>query len=257
MRVLHISDLHYRRKYEGGNPYEDMLSSMDSSFLRMQKIIEKAVQNYSIERILLTGDICDEGSAEEYRDIRTYLDSLSVPVMVCLGNHDIKENFYAGWLDEKKDAPYMQDWLIQGIHWVSFDNAMHGMANGYIDEQRLKWLDKHLEGYPCSVILMHHQLQNEAGIPGLPDGENLRKVLKKHTILAVFNGHTHWVKHCLIDGIPYFTAPSLSFQGMNLPDGSLIFSQSQGYSIYDIDRRGVQPVVTECFQERELATWKF
>ena len=256
MNVLHISDIHYRSNYPGGNPYEDMLSSMDSSFERMKTVITQVMTVSSIDLIVITGDICDEGSASDYALLKKYFDSLAIPVIVTIGNHDIRSAFYRGWCREEKDEPYLMTMRMNGINWISFDNSLHGKANGYVEETRLLWLEQQLQKNSSSIVLMHHQFEAQPGIPCLDDKDSLIKVLSKYKPLAVLNGHTHWLKDGKVEGIPFFTAPSLSFRAVNEEDGSIVFSQSYGYRIYNVNENGVFPAGGMEVQEKELAVWK-
>ena len=256
MNVLHISDIHYRSVYQNTNPYEEMLSHMDSSFERLKTVITDVMAVSSIDLIVISGDICDEGSANEYALLRKYFDSLSVPVLVTIGNHDMRPAFYEGWLKEKKDEPYLETMKTGKITWISFDNSLHGKPRGYVDEERMSWLRKNLEESDNCVVVMHHQFPDLPGIPGMEGGNKIRKVLAEHKPLAVLNGHTHWIKDEVLDGIPYFTAPSISFRAVNEEDGTIIFSQSCGYRIYSVNENGIYPLKQNEKQGKELAVWK-
>lgn len=191
MNVLHISDIHYRSAYQNTNPYEEMLSHMDSSFERLKTVITDVMAVSSIDLIVISGDICDEGSANDYALIRKYFDSLSVPVFVTIGNHDIRPAFYEGWLKEKKDKSYLTMMKTGEITWISFDNSLHGKPCGYVDEIRLEWLKKQLEKNTNCIVIMHHQFPDLPGIPGMEGSEKIRKVLSQYKPLAVLNCHTH------------------------------------------------------------------
>lgn len=256
MKILHISDIHYRSSYDGGNIYEDMLANMSfSPFLRLQKIINAVVENNDIDVIAITGDLCDDGTAEDYKTVKDYLNSLNIPVVVTLGNHDDKKLFYRGWFQKDIDCPYMKKTEINGYSFLSFDNSEYGKANGYLDEDRLNWLKENLSSN--AIVLMHHQFEDEPGIPKLEGGEQLLDVLKENPPITVLNGHTHWVKQMVLEGIPVFTAPSMCFRAINKEDGSIIFSESEGYCIYELLENKL--TVLKQFEQayEEISVWKF
>lgn len=255
MKVLHISDIHYRKQYTGGNLYEDMLEKMDSGLPRAQKIIDTLKDRVDV--LVITGDICDEGTPQDYRTVKLCLDSTGIPYVVCLGNHDCKKAFYAGWYGVDTDVPYMQVQVLQDIPFISFDNSQDGKPDGYIDEERLQWVTDTLQKYPGSVVLQHHQFEDLPGIPALENGDKLKRVLIENTPLAVLTGHTHWYAHGTLEGIPYFTAPSISFRAVNKEDGSVIFSQSEGYAMYEITKESVKELMHSEHQDKPLAVWKF
>ena len=255
MRVLHISDIHYRKSYTTKNPYEDMLSSMDSSFTRLQNVVTSVLERFAIEAIVITGDLCDDGGAEDYAFLKSYFDTLGVPVYVCLGNHDRKDNFYRGWYGHVCDKPYLRVHENQ-MTWICFDNSEYGYPNGYLDQRRLSWLAQQLKCHKNCIVLMHHQFEDLQGIPGLEQRDALCKVLFENPPVAIFNGHTHWIRSGKVGQIPYFTAPSMSFRAVNEVDGSVVFSQSHGYCIYDAKKNGVHLIVEEEVQEKQLAVWR-
>lgn len=255
MRVLHLSDIHYRKSYSTKNPYEEMLSSMDSSFTRLQSVVSCAMAQAHLDLIVVTGDLCDDGSVEDYAFLKSYFDTLGIPVYVCLGNHDIHENFYLGWCKEEKDGPYLRVFENQ-MTWICFDNAKHGYANGFVDEMRLSWLSNQLKNHANCIVLMHHQFEDLVGIPGLENRAQLQDVLMQDPPIAILNGHTHWAKSGKVGTIPYFTAPSVSFRAVNEPDGRIVFSQSQGYCIYNVNENGVFLEKQDEIASKELAVWR-
>ena len=255
MKVLHLSDIHYRKAYLSKNPYEEMLSSMDSSFTRLQSVVTNVMTQFNIDVIVITGDLCDDGSIEDYTFLKSYFDTLGNPVYVCLGNHDISENFYQGWCCENSNQPYLRTHENQ-MSWVCFDNSKHGYANGYIDSKRLTWLEEQLKVHKNCIVMMHHQFDDVPGTPGLENKYLLQDVLMKYPPVAVFNGHTHWFKTGKIGNIPYFTAPSVSFRAVNEPDGTVIFSQSQGYCVYEVNAEGVYLMKENEVEGKQLSIWR-
>ncbi|MCC8065885.1 MAG: metallophosphoesterase [Clostridiales bacterium] len=103
MHILHISDLHYRRNYTAfaSDNYERMLSAMTSPLITLDRALDAAFAAHpDIDLLLISGDLCDDGDAEDYRQLRTHLEARlgGIPMLVTLGNHDRKDAFRAGWL---------------------------------------------------------------------------------------------------------------------------------------------------------------
>lgn len=253
MKVLHLSDIHYRKNYTNKNKYESMLLSMDSTLERLQKFM-KTIDK--VDCIVITGDLCDDGTCDDYTELKTYLDSLSIPYVLCLGNHDKKQTFYKGWFNKVDDKPYLGISVIQDIPFIYFDNSKYGYPNGYVDDDRLNWLKEALLKYPKSVVLMHHQFEDLPGIPGLEKGDMLKELLIKESPLAILTGHTHWFKQGNIGNVSYYTAPSFSFRGLNVEDGSVIFTQAQGYNLYEISKESCELLKESAIEGKHLATWK-
>lgn len=254
MRVLHISDIHYRSKYNLANPYEKMLSLMDSTLNKITNIVSQ-LQN--IDLIVITGDICDAGSVEDYEHVKETLDQYHIPYVLSLGNHDDKIAFFKAFhLNENSDS-YLNVYTTNNISFISFDNSAYNVSNGYLDETRLNWLDSMLKEHSNNIVLMHHQFENVPGIPGLNNGSKLKDILTQNHPLAILNGHTHWLKEQYLNSIPYYTAPSLSFHAVNTKEGSVDFSQCSGYILYEIEQTSIRIIEKSEKEERFLKTLYF
>ncbi len=245
MRVLHISDIHYRNQFNNNNVYESILANMDSSLSKLDKLLSSL---NNIDCICITGDLCDDGTSSDYKVLRDYLDSLNIPYFVCLGNHDDKKDFYKGFYDIDFDGPYLKDEEFNGIHIISFDNSQYGYPNGYLDEARMNWLKDKINN--TCIVLMHHQLYDLPGIPKISDSEKLKKILDDSNVIAVLNGHTHWYKQ---EG-KYYTAPSISFRAKN-EEESVDFHDCFGYCLYDVDRNKISLVKYEESQSKLIGKW--
>ena len=245
MRVLHISDIHYRNQFNNNNVYESILANMDSSLSKLDKLLSSL---NNIDCICITGDLCDDGTSSDYKVLRDYLDSLNIPYFVCLGNHDDKKNFYKGFNDIDFDGPYLKDEEFNGIHIISFDNSQYGYPNGYLDEARMNWLKDKINN--TCIVLMHHQLYDLPGIPKISDSEKLKKILDDSNVIAVLNGHTHWYKQ---EG-KYYTAPSISFRAKN-EEESVDFYDCFGYCLYDVDENKISLVKYEESQSKLIGKW--
>ena len=245
MRILHISDIHYRKQLKNNNVYESILANMDSSLSKLDKLFSLI---NDIDCICITGDLCDDGTVGDYKTLRDYLDSLNIPYFVCLGNHDDKKAFYKGFYDIDYDGPYLKDEKFNGIHVISFDNSEYGYPNGYLDETRLNWLRDRINNQ-C-IVLMHHQLYDLPGIPAISDSTKLKMILDESKVITVLNGHTHWYKQ---EG-KYYTAPSISFRAKN-EEESVVFYDCFGYCLYDVDANRVKLIECRESQSKLIGKW--
>lgn len=236
MRVLHISDIHYQSKFNLENPYEKMLSHIDSPINKISTII-KQVNN--IDLIVITGDLCHAGSIVDYICVKDALDALKIPYVISLGNHDDKDAFFKAFSYQEINNAYLDVYTIDDISFISFDNSAYNASNGYIDDDRLEWLNTMLKIHSHNIVLMHHQFEDVPGIPGLHNGSKLKEVLIQNHPLAILNGHTHWFKEQNLEFIPYYTAPSLSFHSIYTEEGSVDFYQCYGYVLYEIEQTSI------------------
>ena len=59
---------------------------------RNRRVVE-AVVRLAPDVVIVTGDVADHGTAEEYAEAREVLGALPGPVLWCPGNHDVREAF--------------------------------------------------------------------------------------------------------------------------------------------------------------------
>ena len=111
MKILHISDIHYRQSYEPCEKgYKAVLYRMQSPLEPLGSCLAQARESYpNLDCLLISGDLTEDGTAEDYAQLRQFIEDQvgGLPVVVTLGNHDNKASFYQGWLgQEPSSEPY-------------------------------------------------------------------------------------------------------------------------------------------------------
>ncbi|MDP9240752.1 MAG: metallophosphoesterase, partial [Actinomycetota bacterium] len=91
--IAHVSDPH--------------LDVTDRAVQRAERVLAYLSLRPSLfDVLLLTGDLANNGSAEEYAQMRPLLDRSATPVFTCPGNHDDRGAYRVGLLDEPaSDGP--------------------------------------------------------------------------------------------------------------------------------------------------------
>ncbi|MHC4756193.1 MAG: metallophosphoesterase family protein [Planctomycetota bacterium] len=207
-KIIHFSDIHIGHK--------DMSSRFNDVICNLVKIKQPA-KNYVI---VITGDIVESASMENYRIATEYLDLLTVQgyqLLIVPGNHD----YISGKLAEKKwvsqfkkqflnnyTSTYPKLDIIDDCAFIGLD-SMEGElgffdrigANGEVGEKQLINLDKKLASkkvQDCDkiVIYLHHHPFDPIPLHELKDSEQLSKILAKYNtgrfkIDAVLFGHLH------------------------------------------------------------------
>lgn len=239
MNLLHISDIHFRREYEVVQEgYKGMLAKMENPLIQLEQCLQKAKQQEVIDLVIISGDLTEDGEVEDYRFLKEWLRSAlgDTDIIVTLGNHDIKENFRVGWCEERaSDFPYNQVITYPDFTIVSFDNSSYGKDDGVVSEQQFRWLEEtlvKLTDEPIILVTHHHLLSQQSSIPRWPGTERFLTLIDSSNILCILNGHTHHSFISSVNGIPYFTAASMSFAGDDLGDGVVSFENRYGYNLY-------------------------
>ena len=151
--------------------------------------------------IVATGDLTNTAKASQFDLYRKATESIGVPVINVIGNHDCKDFVSTPENYETFLGPtyYSFDW--GPCHFV----VINSMFNR---PQQMDWLRKDIAllGNGKYVIVMQHYP---------PDGNTMR-VLTQCKVNAILTGHWHSNKVIVCDGIIYINAPPLRFGGIDL-----------------------------------------
>lgn len=232
MIFLHLSDIHFLRKYKKEEDgYNSIFNNMTNPIIQIKRALEK-VDKDALDFIIITGDLVESGNSEDYRILKEKLDSLfdGIPYIVTLGNHDNKKEFYKGWLNKDlNNDPYNTTLEIGNIKILSFDNSEYHNNNGIITIDRCNWLrDELKKDKEKDIILMihHHLLIDQFNLPPVSFDKEFEDIINKSSIVGIFSGHTHHPYKGMFAGKPYFTAGSLSFVGYDENDGVVRFEEA-------------------------------
>ena len=205
--------------------------------------------------VLLSGDLVDAGSQDEYRHLRRLLEPLRCPVYLMPGNHDavpvLREVFPDhAYLQPLRDAPALAPHVLYavdlgGLRLVALDTVVAGRSYGTLCAARLAWLDATLAAAPevPTLVAMHHP-PFDTGIVhmdaiGLREGrEGLGQVLRRHPqVERVICGHLHRTIVRRFGGTVAMTVPSTAHQiFLDLrPDGIPGFvHEPAGYAVHTL-----------------------
>ena len=168
--------------------------------------------------VLLSGDLVDEGTDDEYATMARLLAPLKAPVLAIPGNHDDREAFrraFAGlsWLPEAGPVDYVAD--RGAVRIVALDVTLPGLHHGAVSEAGAAWLDGVLTAEPHRpTIIMMHQPPFDTGVPYLDlyscrDGHRLAEVVARHPqVERIVCGHVHRFMQVRFGGTMLCTAPS-------------------------------------------------
>ena len=155
MQILHISDIHFRVQYETAQEgYASVLYRMTNPLELLDRCLERAFSEHpGIKLLMITGDLCDDGKAEDYEVLRTWLTKnlRGIKMIVTPGNHDRKAEFRSGWLgmkvqgEKEADLPYNEHWSGDELDVLSLDSAVFGESDGCFVQGQADWLAEELK----------------------------------------------------------------------------------------------------------------
>lgn len=234
--VAQISDLHFR----GDAAHrERIISALDY-------LHDRCGGSANIDALLVTGDLTDEGTADQYREAADTLVT-DIPTLTLLGNHDDRSAYRSVALpadDTEPYAPVNSALRLDGLLLLALDSSIPGRNDGAITDETLSWAQEQIAAAgELPVVLAFHHPPNPVGMPFMDsiaqlDPSHLEAFVRRHPqIIGLVCGHIHSPSAGVFAGVPVITAPGVS-STLNLPfegDDVLNDSQPAGLAFHLID----------------------
>jgi 3',5'-cyclic AMP phosphodiesterase CpdA len=216
MLVAQITDTHIKR------PGHLAYGVVDTTEMLKACVKHVLALDPQPDLIVLTGDLVDMGTAEEYAHLRTLLAPLLPRLLVIPGNHDERHALAGAFPEQewRKDAPFLQYACTRGpLRIIGLDTVVSGEGRGALCEQRLGWLERTLMAAPAAptLILMHHP-PFVTGIAhmdriGLAGREAFAAIVAQHPqVRLILCGHLHRSISTQVGGCRALTSPSPAHQ---------------------------------------------
>ena len=221
-RFAQLTDIHLSPS--NPNPTEDLLRS-----------IAQINATDSIDFVLVTGDIAEEGDRATMEKVKSCLDLLKVKYYVALGNHETK------WSDSGCTAfgeifgGERFDFEHKGFSFLGFNSGpLMRMAYGHVVPQDIRWMTERMNQYNTGdpqqnkpVILVTHYPMIEGDVDNWYE---VTDAVRPYNIRLFIGGHYHRNRDLRYDGIPGVLMRS------NLRDKD----GKPGYGIYEITKDSIR-----------------
>jgi 3',5'-cyclic-AMP phosphodiesterase len=173
--------------------------------------------------VLVSGDLAEHASDDEYEQVRALLAPLAAPLYVLPGNHDDRRALHRHFgVPGSAGEPVQYSVRLGPMRLVVLDTTRPGEDPGALDREELDWLDAELQAEPRlpTLLAMHHPPVGTA-VPawdrlGLPaaDRRALGEVIQRHPqVRRVVAGHVHRMITGDLAGAAVLTVPSTYVQG--------------------------------------------
>ncbi|WP_438390651.1 phosphodiesterase [Caballeronia sp. DA-9] len=221
MLLAQISDLHI--KIPGALAYR----KVDTAAC-LRKCVERLnTMSPRPDAVLVTGDLTDFGTVDEYRHVADCLKPLTMPVYLMVGNHDdraaLREVFDTDYLQkEATGTDFVQFAFDLGeLRVIALDSQIPRASPGTLCDARLQWLERQLDkarGRPVIVALHHPPFAT--GIGHMDDmaldaeaAAKLATLISRHpNVERVLCGHVHRPVHRRFGATIASIAPSTAHQ---------------------------------------------
>ena len=199
----------------------------------------------SARACLLIGDVSDSGSDDSYRQVRSCLQELNMPMFATVGNHDNRKLMREHFADSYDDSGFAQSSRSLSPDWrlLVLDSKHNGQARGELCEQRLAWLQWQLNTASESnlIIALHHP-PGPLAVPtldhiALANSDSLYQTISAHRqrIKLILCAHFHLAISASWHGFTVHTIPALShdhWQGpRSRPVLGLVAFNSEGQAV--------------------------
>jgi 3',5'-cyclic AMP phosphodiesterase CpdA len=210
--IAQISDLHIKRP--GALAY----GKVDTGTALSRCVRELNRFSPRPELVVISGDLVDTPTQEEYEHLKILLAPLEIPFAAVPGNHDDRALMRAALPDQAYGQPAGAINIaveIGGLDILLIDSSVPGLPHGELDAGTLSWLDNALAvsaGRPALLFLHHPPFLT--GIAHM-DRQNLRNaealaaLLRKHErARLVAAGHVHRATLTAVSGIAATICPA-------------------------------------------------
>lgn len=218
-KLLFISDPHMTRSGE-------TIIGLDPA-ARLQSTLDAALAAHGdAAALVLLGDLTHNGIRDEYLRLKLRLDTVPIPVMPMLGNHDRREEFISVFPDAPVVDGFLQMWRDIGDTRVITLDSLDGPPYpddhhaGRLCDIRLAFLQEALatRAGRHAMICIHHP-PFDTGIAGmdrikLADGNAFLDLLARHGNLHLICGHIHRTMSGSSRGVPWSIFKSPCHQGV-------------------------------------------
>jgi 3',5'-cyclic AMP phosphodiesterase CpdA len=178
--------------------------------------------------VLVNGDLAlSDGQLADYRQFAALVEPLreaGLPVHVTMGNHDARDNFFAGVTSIKAADSAIEGKVVTVVetpraNWFLLDALLRTLTDGHgkLGDEQLSWLAKSLDAHadkPAFVMVHQFPQRGRQGDrpSGLVDDEALFKLLApRKQVKAYINGHGHVWKTEKWDDIHVVHLPAVSY----------------------------------------------
>lgn len=210
--VAQISDLHIKKPGALAYGRVDTAKALERCITALNNLAPTP------DLVVISGDLADTPTPEEYDHLRRLLAPLRLPFASIPGNHDSREMMRTAFPASKYaqlSGPLNQRIELAGLDLMLLDSSVHGKSHGLLDAATLEWLDATLASAPerPALLFLHHP-PFKAGIwhmdrQDLFNADALAEIVRRHSrVRLVATGHIHRATLTMFAGVPTTICPA-------------------------------------------------
>ncbi|MDB5605261.1 MAG: phosphodiesterase [Bradyrhizobium sp.] len=209
--IAQISDLHIKPPGTLAYGRVDTAKALERCVVALNDFTPKP------DLVVISGDLADTPTAEEYEHLKRLLAPLSLPFVGIPGNHDSRELMRAAFPQAYafSSGPLNQRVEIGELDLVLLDSSVPGKPQGELDAPTLQWLEATLESAPDrpALLFLHHP-PFKIGIwhmdrQNLLNASELALIIARHPrVQLIAAGHVHRATLSMFAGVPTTICPA-------------------------------------------------
>jgi Icc protein len=197
-KVIQITDTHIVREGQLAYDKVDTAAALAETVATINRMLP---QIGPVDLAIVTGDLTDFGTTEEYHRFRGIMEPLQIPYRAVPGNHDDREAMRAAFADQEwMPSAGPIDWIadLGDFVLVGLDSSVPRAPHGLLTKDSLDFLKRQMSRLSPKPFLVgiHHPpfptgilAMDEQNLRGSPE---LREVLDMHAgEVRLLCGHVH------------------------------------------------------------------
>jgi len=210
--IAQISDLHIKR------PGELAYGHVDTAAALKRCVVELNRLNPRPQLVVISGDLADTPSADEYEHLKSLLAPLDIPLVAVPGNHDDRGMMRAALPNggyAHATGPLDSVHKVGALDLVLLDSSVPKKPHGLLEDATLKWLDATLgtsKTRPALLFLHHPPFVTgikHMDVQNLHNAAALAEIVKRHPrARLVAAGHVHRATLTQFAGVPATICPA-------------------------------------------------
>ena len=197
-KIIQISDPHIVAKGKLAYGQVDTCLALTQCVAQINKILPEIGP---VDMIIVTGDLTDFGTSDEYSLFRELIEELRIPYRAIPGNHDDKSVMQkcfadADWMPKTGPINWQID--FEDLKVIGLDTSIIGKAHGNLETDSLNFLRSSLNSAKEKPVIVasHHPPIitgiEKMDIQNLRDSDELKEILSTYQgELKLICGHIH------------------------------------------------------------------
>ncbi|CAL79037.1 conserved hypothetical protein [Bradyrhizobium sp. ORS 278] len=210
--IAQISDLHIKAPGRLAYRRVDTAQALSRCITELNRFAPR------IDLVVISGDLADTPSADEYTHLKTLLEALQLPFVAIPGNHDSRELMRAAFPDhayETASGALNRHVQLAELDLLLLDSSVPGQPHGELDAHSLGWLETMLAASSDrpALLFLHHP-PFAAGIwhmdrQNLRNADELAAIVRRHPRVQLIGcGHVHRAALTRFAGVPCTICPA-------------------------------------------------